>query len=247
MSNATCRAQCSCPYTALLPRPLLASLLWLVVGCAFSGDPLSEVAPQLNANLDRGLLSLVPGDALAIQISMVPEWNHDVIIDNEGRANFLGLIEPLAVAGRSVEELRTELETRYGTFLLSPKVGVFVRQYAPRQVVVMGEVLRPGAVPIEGGRLTLLDAIGKAGGHRKDSARLSHLLLVRYSKDLQRQIIWKVDARTKEWARSAPLYMQPFDFVYVPNTPIDKANIFVDKYIKRMIPLPIPTGLLGGI
>lgn len=247
MSNANCPAARTHRASTLVPRTGLLGVLWLAVGCAFAGDPLSEVADQINLTLDRGKLALIPGDALSIQISMVPEWNHDVIVDNEGRANFLGLVEPLVVEGRSVEGLRTELESRYSSFLLNPKVGVFVRQYAPRQVVVMGEVIRPGAVTIEGGRLTLLEAIGKAGGHRKDSARLGHLLLVRWSQDQNSQIIWKVDARPSEWQLSGPLYMQPFDFVYIPNTPIDKANIFVDKYIKRMIPLPIPSGLVGAL
>lgn len=220
-------------------------LLWLS-GCASKGDPLPEIAPSVNNTLDDGLLALVSGDELSIQIALLPEWNHKVIVDNEGRANFLGIPMPLQVAGRSVQELRATLENEYRKFLSNPKLGVFVLKYGLREVVVMGEVQKPGAVSIEGGRLTLLQAIGKAGGHRKDSARLSHLILVRWTQDQGKvsQRAWKIDARPSHWPIAGAIYMQPYDFVYIPNTPIDKANIWVEKYIKRMIPIPVPGGLI---
>jgi hypothetical protein len=35
-----------------------------------------------------------------------------------------------------------------------------------------------------------------------------------------------------------PLYLQPYDVVFIPNTPIDEVAIWVDNHIRRMIPVP---------
>lgn len=219
----------------------MAFCLSLCIGCGYAGARLSELAPQINMTLDQDILTLAPGDTVAIQVALLGEWNQDVTIDNEGKAVFLGVPEPVQVAGLTVHELRQELEQRYGSFLSNPRVGVFVRQYALRQAVVMGEVNSPGPVDIQGGRMTLIEAIGRAGGHRKDSARLKNILLVRWSKDQQKQLAWKIDARPEQWEVSAPVYMQPNDFVYIPNTVIDKVDIWIDKYIRQLIPFPVPT------
>ena len=40
------------------------------------------------------------------------------------------------------------------------------------------------------------------------------------------------------WTGSVPLYLQPYDVVFIPNTPIDAVAIWVDNHIRRMIPVP---------
>ena len=52
------------------------------------------------------------------------------------------------------------------------------------------------------------------------------------------RISWLIDARIEHWGVAPPVYLQPNDLVFVPNTNIDDANIFVDKYIRQMLPFP---------
>ena len=49
---------------------------------------------------------------------------------------------------------------------------------------------------------------------------------------------WKIDADPEFWGSPSQVYLQPGDVLYVPNTTIDKLDIWVDKYIRQLIPFP---------
>ena len=103
----------------------------------------------------------------------------------------------------------------------------------------MGEVGTPGEIEIgNDGRLTLLEAIGQAGSFNRRSAYLAATLLVRWDPSEQKQLAWRIDARPDHWDAQVPILLQPFDVVYIPNTPVWGAGIWVDNWIRRMIPLP---------
>lgn len=120
----------------------------------------------------------------------------------------------------------------------APTVGAEV---TPRSVHVLGEVVEPGQIPIEAGRrLTLIEAIARAGGHKAATAHTSSLVLVRWDRVKQQQLAWKIDARPKYWSDPKTIFLQPYDIVYVPNMPIDDLGFWVDNYIRRLIPVPFP-------
>ena len=54
----------------------------------------------------------------------------------------------------------------------------------------------------------------------------------------QKQLAWTIDAREKHWVDLRTILLQQYDLVYVPNTPVDSVNIWVDKYLRRMLPWP---------
>lgn len=111
----------------------------------------------------------------------------------------------------------------------------------PRSVHVLGEVNEPGQIPIEAGRrLTLVEAIARAGSHKPATAHTSSLVLVRWDRTKQQQLAWTIDARPKYWGSAKPIFLQPYDIVYVPNIPIDDLGYWVDNYIRRLIPIPFP-------
>lgn len=115
-------------------------------------------------------------------------------------------------------------------------------------VTVIGEVGEPGALEVQPGqRMTLVEAIARAGGYVKESAYLGSVVLVRWDPDRQRQLAWTIDARQRWWGKEKTVFLQPYDLLYVPNTPIDDANIWIQNWIRDM--LPIDLGLfvpLGG-
>ena len=47
-----------------------------------------------------------------------------------------------------------------------------------------------------------------------------------------------IDAREENWGGAEPLFLQAYDVVWIPNTPIDEVGIWIDNYIRRMIPFP---------
>src|SRR6185295_13884606 len=107
----------------------------------------------------------------------------------------------------------------YAHVLENPDLDVSVKSLGAHTVYVMGEVLKPGELVIgPDRRLTLVEALSRAGGPIKASAYLAHTLLVRWSASTGKQLSWTIDARPEYWTGSVPPYFQPYDVVYVPNT-----------------------------
>ena len=86
--------------------------------------------------------------------------------------------------------------------------------------------------------MTFPEALARAGGPKKESAALASTMLIRWSAGTGKQLAWKLDARPEQWTGQTPLYLQPYDVIYIPNTPVDEVAIWVDNYIRRMIPFP---------
>lgn len=215
--------------------PLLLSL----GGCETSGGPnLTEIAESVNATLEPNVVVFNVGDEIEVRFPYAETWNQTVTIAPDGSASFMA-IGRLIVAGMSPGTLNQSLREAYALVLENPELDVVVRGLAARTVYVMGEVEEPGAIVLEADRrLTLLEAIAAAHGHKKETAYLAHTLLVRWNASTGRQLAWVIDASPEFWQGAVPLYLQPYDVIYVPNTPVDKVAIWLDNYIRRMIPFP---------
>ena len=77
----------------------------------------------------------------------------------------LPLIGEVHVAGLSTEQAREHLEKTLieKGLMWHPQVSVMEKEYAPRGVSVLGEVMKPGVYPLTGSR-RLFDVISMAGG-----------------------------------------------------------------------------------
>jgi polysaccharide biosynthesis/export protein len=168
------------------------------------------------------------------------EWNDEVPVLPDGTAVFRG-IGSLRVQGFSPADLRGLLRQEYREKAnVDDELVVAIIDYAPRTVTVLGEVLTPGEVPLGlDQNLTFVEALGLAGSFRKNTAWLSNTLLLRWDAERQRMIYWVIDARPQHWRGEEPLFLQHSDVVFVPNTRIDRVGIFVDNFLRRMLPLPV--------
>lgn len=218
------------------------SLAVLLGGCAGPGQSLIEAASPINQTRTHRW-ALIAGDTIRLEIEGQDEWTQDITIPAHGRVHFRGVDGEFQAIGSTVTEIRQLANEKY-RFLNDARISVHLGNVAPRQVGVMGMVENPGVVTLEDKEITLLEAIARAGGPNLARARLTNLLLVRWDPVNKRQLTWVLDARIDNWAAAPPLFLQPHDVIFVPNTPIDKANIWVDKYIRQMIPLPIPAPVL---
>jgi protein involved in polysaccharide export with SLBB domain len=214
-------------------------VLCALSACNTSGGPnLARIASGVNATLDPATVVFGVGDQLEVRFASAPTWNQQVEITSDGSASFLA-VGRLIVAGMSPGKLREALGEAYARVLENPEIDVVVKTLGARTVYVMGEVMKPGEFVLGSTRrLTLVEALARAGGPIKASAYLAHTLLVRWSPSTGKQIAWTIDARPEYWTGSVPLYLQPYDVIYVPNTPIDEVAIWIDNYIRRMIPFP---------
>ncbi len=137
--------------------------------------------------------------------------------------------------------LDVKLTEQYSDLLTQPELTVLMTQSAPRNVVVMGEVAAGGTLPIQGERLSLVEALGASGGFIRDTAKLDHTMLVRWIPKENRIRSWKIDASEEHWGAEESILLQPHDVIFVPALPVVHVNDWIDRYIRRMIPVPYLT------
>lgn len=229
-----------------LPRRIAGLLLLLLAGCSATGYRISDLAAEINATLQREPVGVEVGDTLLVRFPFKPEWNQKVRVRPDGFGSFL-LLDDVAVVGLTLAELDKKLTDLLAQRGNPQEVSVDIetpsgeggseRASGRFSAFVVGEVERPGVVELLGRTYTLAEAISAAGGHKKATANLGNTILVRrLASGEMRQ--WRLDADIYEWGLQPPIYLQPRDIVFVPNTAIDEVNIWVDQYIRQMIPLP---------
>ena len=115
---------------------------------------------------------------------------------------------------------------------------MIVRSFGAQKIYVDGEVYKPGMFPILG-NLTALQAISQAGG-LKETAYASDVIIIRRGAG-NRPMTFPVslDKALDGTDTSQDISLAPFDIVYVPRSIISNVNVWVDQYIRRMVPIPI--------
>ena len=118
-----------------------------------------------------------PEDILDVDVFNVPELTKTVRVANDGTLS-LALLGRVRVAGMTAEQLRKELERRWGqTYLQNPQVTVFVREFHAQPVSVIGAVERPGVYELKASR-TLIEILSMAGGLARTGTAAGRTLLV---------------------------------------------------------------------
>ncbi len=225
-----------------LPAGVLAvvactALLLMSSGCATA----PRVPSVEESSLPTSPLSVVfqPGDVIEVKFRFWSDLDEVQTIRPDGMIS-LQLVHEVKAEGMTPEELRRELLSLYADKLKDPEIAVFARVEENRMVHVGGEVNSTRntdglvAIPIIG-RLTVMEAIVKAGGLRNSSAKISNVLIIRrmngkqYARTLDLREVFKN-------AESEPFYLQPNDIVFVPRTKIDRIDQWVDQYLNKTVP-----------
>lgn len=176
------------------------------------------------------------GDSLDIKFFYDPELNESVLVRPDGWIS-LQLIQEIRAAGLTPKQLKENLFEKYQTKIKQPEITVLVRSFSAQKVYVDGEVFKPGLVALTG-QMTLLQSLALAGG-LKDSARSDGIIVIRRS--LENRPFSKVINLEKVLDGTDPtqdLLLLPADIVFVPKSPIANVNLWIDQYIRKMVPIP---------
>ncbi len=106
--------------------------------------------------------AIQPGDLLHVAVWGDERLNADIRVLPDGSISF-PLVGLVAAAGKSVEELRLQMQERIVDFVPDPDVSVTVVEATGSQVYVLGNVNEPGAFPMLA-PLTVTRALALAGG-----------------------------------------------------------------------------------
>lgn len=155
------------------------------------------------------------GDELAISVWKEKELESTQRIQRDGTIAPM-LLGTVAVAGKTVDEVRAELEQRYTEYLREPKVSVRVVSIHAERVFVLGEVKEPAAIALNG-PTTLIQALAQAGGFNQDVANQKAVRIVRTGADGRPSLI-TANVAAMLTGRTPIVQVMPGDVVYVPPT-----------------------------
>ena len=137
--------------------------------------------------------------------------------------------------GLSMAELSALVERLLTPQVRRPQVAVNVQGATTQRVFVGGEVGRAGLQPLLG-PLTALQAVMVAEGF-KETGQPSRAIVLRRGPKGERQVL-NVDlaAALDGSDASQDVALQPYDVVVVPRSGIANLNLWIDQYIRRVIP-----------
>jgi polysaccharide export outer membrane protein len=119
-------------------------------------------------------IRLAKGDKIAINIfeagadglfssATAKATQIEAVIGQDGRV-FVPYVGALQAAGRTVDELRANIERQLEDKAIQPQVQVQVAESLANSVTVLGDVAQPGQVPLALSGVRILDLIAAAGG-----------------------------------------------------------------------------------
>jgi polysaccharide export outer membrane protein len=226
-------------------------------GCALSPPPLPDRQTFYGgphptrdfADIDYATWSdqepayrLYPGDVLDIAFPTAPELARSVTVQPDGRIT-LPYVPPIMAADRSVQELDAALAQAYAGQLLRPEVEVTVKQAAPIQVFVGGQVKTPGVYAMAGD-VNALQAVITAGDFLV-GARRQEVVIIRRGAG-GRAMMRTVDLRRAIYGagRADAVPLRRFDVIYVPKTSLQELGDFVTQ-VRNALPVQF-SYVIGG-
>ena len=190
----------------MIPRPLLASILALQLGCLAActetgGLPLDQASALPPSD---GGYKVGPGDTLRISTYMETDLTNSFTVLPSGKLAF-PLTGEVDVAGMTTEEIRAMLEAKLaeGGMVRNAKLAVNIAEFRP--IYILGEVAKPGRYPYEA-NMTLQRAVAVAGGYTV-RANSRQLILHRDGDSVNRRV--PVEVKTQ-------FALRPGDTLTVP-------------------------------
>jgi polysaccharide biosynthesis/export protein len=225
--------------SALSKFVLIALCMGFTTGCAsyaeYGGLPTLEQEQAKAPAPPPPPYKIEVGDQVQVRFYRNPELDQLVVVRPDGYVS-LPFVDDVMVVGKTPQEVDNDLTERYRGELAVPDVSVIVQGFGAQRFFIAGEVRSEGQHPYVGG-LTLYQAIDLAGGFL-DSAHRRQVILIRrapnglpagHSFDL-RQVEHGTDPEKD-------VMLQPLDVVYVPKSKIANINLFMDQYVRGLLPI----------
>ena len=158
-----------------------------------------------------------PGDLLEITVFKEADMNRTVRISGNGTVTF-PLAGNIKLSELTVPEAEALLATKLSEYLVNPQVTAFIKEYGNKQIYVLGEVTKPGAINLPAERtLTVLEAITLAGGFTPLAAP-DRTKVLRNNNGQSQNLQVEISRITKGGDKSADIPLQPNDTIYVPQS-----------------------------
>lgn len=155
------------------------------------------------------------GDEISVAVWKEKDLETTQRIQRDGTISPM-LLGTVVVAGKTVDEVRTDFEGRYMEYLREPKVSVRVVTIHSERVFVLGEVREPAAIALNG-PTTLTQALAQAGGFEQEFADQQRVRIIRTGPDGRPSLI-TANVSAMLTGNQPIVQVMPGDVVYVPPT-----------------------------
>ena len=133
------------------------------------------------------------------------------IVNRDGEVH-LPSLGTFKAAGLTVKELRDSVLFKVSKFLENPSVNIRLINF---KVTVSGEVMAPGTFPVENERITIIEALSRAGDLTPYSNR-EHVMVIREHAGIREY--GEINMKDNKFFTSPYYYLQQNDVVYVEPT-----------------------------
>lgn len=131
------------------------------------------------------------------------------LVDSEGNIDF-PILGTVHAEGKTRNELAEYLRQEIGKDVKDPIVYVSFKNY---KITVLGEVRAPGTYTIDSEKVTLLQALGRAGDLNLTAKRDGIMILREENGEIKH---YMVDLKTANTLQQPQYYLQQNDVIYVP-------------------------------
>jgi len=228
-----------------LPLPIMVvTMILMMVGCGSS----KEVAYWQNIDsislaASKGLYDakIMPKDELTILVQTTDPLTSEpfnlrstgqtssknqitgYLVDNDGMINF-PIVGKIHVAGLTKTECEDLIKSKIQPYLArteNPLVSVRTSSY---RITVIGEVNKPGVIPVATEKISLIEALAEAGDMTIYGKR-DNVLLVREDKSGEKHKV-RLNMNDANIINSPYYYLQQNDIVYVEPHKVKARNTF---------------------
>lgn len=143
---------------------------------------------------------------------------------------YFPLIGNVFVEGKTVDTIRRDMTSRLKKYIKDPSLNVRVVEFRSRKVYVLGEVRRPGFIPLTDQALSVTDAITLTGGMDPNAADPSHIYVIRGA--ISRPNMYWLDAKSPEALLLAEhFFLMPNDILFVSSAPATRWNRVLNQLL----------------
>lgn len=142
---------------------------------------------------------------------------------------FLPVIGKVEVAGLTLDEARSKIQSIVSELLESPTVEIKLLSF---RVTVIGEVEKEGTLMVYYSKLSLLDAIAQAGGLTDFSDPETVKIIRNHNDSLE---VAYVNILEEDFLTSPYYYLQPEDVVSVASVPSKNWLTYNIKYLQILV------------
>ena len=165
---------------------------------------------------------LGPDDILSITVLNHPELSGKVVVEPGGEIILPLVNEVVKAQGLTKDELAEKIKEVLKKYVKDPQVFVVITGYNSKKWYILGEVARPGEYPMGKKKLTLMEALYRAGLIREGRAAVGRVLVIKPHKSRPTYRSINVANIIYKGLFKDNIYIDPGTIIYVPKTVVAK-------------------------